>query len=63
MRDNEVCLHDDPEEYARWEADEHPVGRIGKPEEVAFVALMIASDESDFMTGACVALDGGLTAK
>jgi len=63
MNDMEICQHENPKEYAKNEAEEHPVGRIGKPEEVAFVALMIASEESDFMTGACVALDGGLTAK
>lgn len=63
MNDNEICLHEDPKEYARREAEEHPVGRIGRPEEVAFVALMLASEESGFMTGACVAVDGGLTAR
>ena len=63
MNDGEISQQKNPEEYAKWEADSHPVGRIGRPEEIAFVALMIASEESDFMTGACVAVDGGLTAK
>jgi NAD(P)-dependent dehydrogenase (short-subunit alcohol dehydrogenase family) len=62
MNDAEICQQPNPKEYAAWEADSHPVGRIGRPQEVAFVALMIASEESEFMTGACVAVDGGLTA-
>ena len=37
-----------------------PMGRIGKPEEVAAVALFLASDESSFVTGAVIPVDGGL---
>jgi len=36
-----------------------PMGRIGQPEEVAAVAVLLASDESPFMTGADVLVDGG----
>jgi len=39
----------------------YPLGRIGKPEEVAEVALFLASSRSSFMTGAAVSVDGGLT--
>jgi len=38
------------------------VGRIGQPEDVANVALFLASDESAFVTGAAYVADGGLTA-
>jgi NAD(P)-dependent dehydrogenase (short-subunit alcohol dehydrogenase family) len=38
----------------------HPLGRIGEPEEVASVAVFLASDESSFVTGAHLAVDGGL---
>ena len=40
----------------------HPVGRIGQPEEIAWAAVFMASDEASFMTGATVILDGGYTA-
>ena len=62
MNDAEICQSSDPKNYAKWEAEMHPVGRIGKPEEIAFVALMIASGESGFMIGSNVSIDGGLTA-
>jgi NAD(P)-dependent dehydrogenase (short-subunit alcohol dehydrogenase family) len=39
-----------------------PVGRIGRPEDVAEVALFLASDESGFVTGAAYNVDGGWTA-
>jgi len=39
-----------------------PLGRLGKPEEIAKVILFLASDESSFMTGAAVAVDGGWSA-
>lgn len=39
----------------------HPLGRIGKPEEVAAAALWLASDESGFTTGLELTVDGGST--
>jgi len=39
----------------------HPLGRIGKPEEIAYGILFLAGDESSFMTGASLVLDGGYT--
>lgn len=39
-----------------------PVGRIGKPEDIAALAVFLASDESSFMTGTVVVSDGGQTA-
>ena len=41
----------------------HPLGRIGQPEDVAYGALFLASDESSFMTGSELVIDGGLSAQ
>ena len=39
-----------------------PVGRLGRPEEVAWLVRYLASDEAAFVSGACMAIDGGWTA-
>ena len=46
------------EQLLKW----YPAGRLGRPEDVASLALYLASDESSFMTGATLVIDGGLTA-
>ncbi|MBS1501842.1 MAG: glucose 1-dehydrogenase [Bacteroidetes bacterium] len=40
-----------------------PMGRIGKPEEIAYGALYLASDEASYVTGAELVIDGGLVAR
>ncbi|MGQ9681520.1 MAG: SDR family NAD(P)-dependent oxidoreductase [Anaerolineae bacterium] len=41
----------------------HPLGRIGQPEEVAPGVIYLASDESSFVTGSILTIDGGYTAR
>ena len=42
--------------------DQHPMGRLAKPMDVAYGALYLASDESAFVTGIALPIDGGYTA-
>ncbi len=43
--------------------NDHPIGRIGKPEEVAKSVLFLASEDSSWTTGAILAVDGGQSTK
>ena len=54
-------LTDDPATREMLES-RHPLGRLGRPEEVAHAALYLASDESSYVTGAALTVDGGYTA-
>jgi len=59
--DMTAALLADPNHYQE-RLDRTPLGRIGKPEDVAYGALFLASDESSFMTGSELVIDGGRTA-
>lgn len=52
----------DLEEARRIRAREIPLARLGKPEDVAELAVYLASDESSWVTGAAWPIDGGLSA-
>ena len=39
----------------------HPVGRIGEPDDIAWAAIYLASDESQWVTGSSLMIDGGYT--
>jgi NAD(P)-dependent dehydrogenase (short-subunit alcohol dehydrogenase family) len=55
-------LIDDPETQARL-VSLHPIGRIGTPEDMAGIAVFLASDESAFATGAHFFVDGGISVR
>ena len=72
IRSNAVCpglvktemtedLMKDEELMLEWSKD-YPIGRFGVPEDVASACLYLASDESSFVTGVALPVDGGFTA-
>ena len=63
MVDREVAMASDKERYVHQMNIDHPIGRIGTPDEVAKAVLFLASDDSSFVTGAALSIDGGLTAQ
>ena len=50
------------EEFDQLLLDRTPVGRVGQPADMAAVATFLASDESSFVSGAIIPVDGGITA-
>ena len=72
IRSNSICpglietdmtadLMSDASLMQEW-SKEYPIGRFGKPEDVASACLFLASDESSFITGTVLPVDGGFTA-
>ena len=41
----------------------HPIGHMGEPDDIAWGAVYLASDESKFVTGSELVIDGGYTAR
>ena len=54
--------YSDPEKAYREMTSTQPVGRMGRPEEIAAAALYLASDEAAFVTGSALSIDGGWSA-
>ncbi len=51
----------DPQASRAYIYDQHPLGRIGTSEECGYAALYLASEESSFVTGTTLNIDGGIT--
>lgn len=51
----------DPDAYRADLAARQPLGRLGRPEEIAAATLFLASDESSFATGSVLTVDGGMS--
>ena len=62
MATDGFALADDPQRAMRDAIARHPVGRMGKPEDIANAVLWLASDQSHYVNGACITVDGGMTA-
>ncbi len=54
---------DGPEAFRRQLADQHPLGHVGQPDDVGYGIVYLASDESAFVTGSELLIDGGYTAR
>jgi NAD(P)-dependent dehydrogenase (short-subunit alcohol dehydrogenase family) len=50
------------DEMRKWYINRTPLKRLGTPEDVASLSVFLASDESSFITGAAIPIDGGITA-
>ena len=59
--DGRIAAFEDPEQARKDFIARQPLGRLGTPEEVAAVAVYLASDESAFTTGTAIVVDGGVT--
>jgi NAD(P)-dependent dehydrogenase (short-subunit alcohol dehydrogenase family) len=59
MLRNEACQLGEAEDRFLAESAKRPLGRVGKPEEIAQAALFLASDASSFVTGTALVVDGG----
>jgi 2-keto-3-deoxy-L-fuconate dehydrogenase len=59
--DERIAAFDDPEAARRAFIARQPMGRIGTPEEIAAIAVYLASDESAFTTGQLFIVDGGIS--
>lgn len=63
MLAQEARASGDVKKYMKRTREDHPIGRVGTPEEVAHAVLFLASEDSSFVTGAALSIDGGLTAQ
>lgn len=50
-------------QHSTEDKNQHPVGRVGMPQDIAEAALFLCSDKAGFITGQSLAIDGGMTVK
>ena len=62
MADAAFDAADDPQAAKKDALARHPAGRFGAPEDIAQMAVWLASDASAFATGQLFTVDGGMTA-
>lgn len=62
MIDGYFADQPDPDEARRLAEGLHPLGRLGRPRDIADAMVYLASDEAEWVTGAALVVDGGLTA-
>lgn len=62
-RDNLKRLREEGGEELRQALALHPLGRFGRPEDVAYAVLFLASDEASWITGVSLLVDGGYTSQ
>jgi NAD(P)-dependent dehydrogenase (short-subunit alcohol dehydrogenase family) len=58
-----MAMQPDPQAFLNLLVSGHPLGRVGKPEEIAAAVAFLAADEASFITGAILPVDGGYTAR
>ena len=63
MADSVFDLAADPAAARAATVERHPVGRLGRPADVAGLVLWLASEEASFVSGSLFTIDGGLTAQ
>ncbi|MCH4267273.1 MAG: glucose 1-dehydrogenase [Brevundimonas sp.] len=63
MVDHHMARQADPQAARKAAAALHPLGHMGEPDDVAWGAVYLASDEAKFVTGAELVIDGGYTAR
>ena len=63
LLENSIARFADPAQGKRFYDDLQPIGHLGEPEDIAYGALYLASDESKFVTGSELVIDGGYTAR